>query len=134
MDLLDAFELGDDVRYVRFQAILGGYIRRKEGMYILDTLKEMHTLLKEAEIAENIVKRLSDWITKLEKSYPKADTTISKKDANALEKDVDSWKKEIRRELERKPVIAIELQSGLNPNELTKVAEQKPSEFIPSEI
>lgn len=133
MDLHTAFNIGSDSQYVRNSDLIKPYVKRKEGFWLLQSLIRMHDILEEEGIAEKSIEAISRWIAKLKKDYSEGQV-IAKEDADKLHKESDSWRAEIRRNLDAKPLVEIRLQSGLNPNELQRVAEKKPSEFIPSEI
>lgn len=96
----------------------------------LDFLQEF---LAENRIDDVHLKELSQWKEKLDSKY-EDDVKIDKDDANELVVSSQEWDAVIIKKLEEKHAMEIELQSGLNPNELLKLADKQPSEFVPEEV
>jgi len=132
MSLRDAFELGSYVEYIYRSSFVLPTVRGER--LLLHVLKEMETLLQDGNIGKRSLRSASRWMARLEKKYPKEGVKIENEDAEELAAEEKAWRSEIRSDLDKKPVLEVELQSGLNPDELGKVAEQGPSEFIPAEI
>ena len=134
MDLLAVFNLGVYTNYLRLLHVFATnpYVRKED--YVLDNLKRVHGLLEDEKLGMDVIDDVSKWINKLDKGYPEEEMRVSEQDATKLGKAVEKWRDKIRRELRDAPILRIELQSGLNPDELRKVADKLPSEFISAEI
>ena len=89
--------------------------------------------LKLENIGENIIDDILKWIDIFNKNYDDEER-IKNEDAKKLRESVNIWREEIRKELDTKPLYKIELKSGLDINEVSKLANNKPSEFIPEQI
>lgn len=136
MKLIEVLNLGCSIQYARLvrNFFLGkGCTVRGEGL-LLDALVRTRGVLEKYELASGMIDELSSLIDKLDKNYPKDDMNIKNDDSNSLGQFADKLREEVSTELGNFHVLKIELQSGLNPIELTKVAEKEPSEFISLEI
>ena len=131
MNLQSVFKLGLLCQYIRYMEYFSPRIRGERRL--LDGLTELHRFLESEEIAKGIVKEMSDWIQKLDKKYPDPAMEITKQDMSDMKEACDKWRVEILSGLDKVHVLRIELQTGLNPDELRKVADKLPSEFITSE-
>lgn len=134
MELVDVLELGTNIQYARLaeDCITGeGPYVRKEG-YVMHALKDIHRILKNEKLAGVLLEDLSHLMEKLDKDYPEEDMKIKKKDAKDLAEFCDKLRGQVERELKNIHILRVELQTGLNPNELRKVADKLPSEFISS--
>ena len=131
MDLCDVYNMGNSLQYLRLSKFSLPDVRGEN--MLLSSLRSLRFRLEKVGIAKDLVKAMSEWEERLEKNYKKKNMAVSDKDANALNADCVIWRESIREELHKIPVVRIELQSGLNPDELRKVAEKEPNEFIISE-
>ena len=132
MDILDVYELGNMIQFVRLAKHFPALVRGEA--CLLPDLRRTHSVLKSEGIGKGILDEMSSWIKKLDKNYPEEGTTMKGKDASDLTEAADKWREVLRKELSNIHVVVVEKQSGLNPNELRKIADQLPSEFISSEI
>ena len=96
---------------------------------LLTGLDFLQRFLKKNRIDSEYLKKLSKWKEKLDSEY-EHDADIDKDDAKELSASTREWDVVITKELKEKHVIEMELESGLNPNELLKLANKHPSEFI----
>lgn len=135
MQLLDVFELGYSCQFYRmFQYIEEPIVYVRGEGRLLNSVEEVHNILENEKIATDILEDISKFVDRLDKNYPKEDMKLKKADALKLVKAAERWRDKIKKELSNIPILRIELQSGLNPNELRKVAEKSPSEFIAAEV
>lgn len=128
MDLLDVYELGMILQYARLMRHFCPVVQGEN--QLLEGLRQIHDLLEREGIAKNVLGNMADWIEKLHKDYPNEKMMIEKKDALAINDAVETWKQEIKKDLLNIHVLRVELQSGLNPDELRKLADKLPSEFV----
>lgn len=132
MNLREAFELGIFIEYiVRSPALLPNV---QGDRLLLHALKNTETTLRDGGIGKRALITVPYWIEKLKKQYPEEGMRITEGDAKALRDAQMLWRDEIRGDLDRKPVIEMELQSGLNPDDLMKLAAKEPSKFISARI
>ena len=136
MKLRDVFNFGSNVQYARLIDLWflgkGPYVK-KEG-YVLTAIREAYRFIKNEKLAVDMLDAISELIDKLDKDYPEEDARIEEEDAEAVAAVFDGLRDKLREELDNLHVMTVELQSGLNPNELRKVADKSPSELISSEI
>lgn len=125
MNLVDAYAIGS---YTEYLAVLASMTKVHGEHGLIWALREVKRTLDEQKLLTSFVDEVSNWIAELEK-YPKGEF-LKPEDVKALEAASANWRSVIRKELEGIPVVKIELQSGLNPDELRKVANKSPSEFI----
>jgi|GEM_PF-5520251 len=126
MNVIDAYILGS---YTEALAIIPERLGIRGEKRLTWALKEVRDALERADLLPKTINEIDEWMKKIEK-YPKTEKRLSGQDASALEKDAETWRSEIKSELEDIRIVKVELQTGLNPDELTKVANGVPSEFI----
>ena len=132
MNLLDVFNLGSDTQYVKLAKswFSGEGPPVKKENYILHGIKDTYRFLKDEKLAVDMHNEIAQLITRLEKDYPEEDKKIEEDDATVLNDAFIRLRKKISEELKNVHILTVEMQSGLNPNELRKVADKSPSEFI----
>jgi len=100
--------------------------------HLLDGFAIIQQILEEHNMGEGCVEEINSWKKKLDK-YDDKQVEITEADAEKLSHDADNWNNQIHRDLNRKHVVEMGLQSGLNPDELLKMSDEQPSEFIQEE-
>ena len=100
---------------------------------LLDGLRQVQEFLVKNKIGEDCVEQVSQWKKGLDSKYDEQ-SRIEKDDAVKLSRDADNWSEITLEFLKNKHILETELQSGLNPNELSKLANKEPSEFIVEEV
>jgi len=135
MELEGVMDLGCDIQYMRLAEMSfgasGPYVKKKG--YLLDGLRDIHRFLEEEKLATVLLDDLSGWVKRFAKDYPKDDMMITEKDSVELAKFSDKLRKQIGSELNNIHILRVEMQAGLNPNELRKVADKSASVYISSE-
>lgn len=132
MNLTGAYVLGEEIEYLHMSDVNRPYVfsTAEKQLWVLGHLERIQRTLSGEGIAEPTLIEVSEWIKKLKEKYTDEFVVIEEADADELVKSVSLWRDKIIQGLSHKPLIEVKLQSGLNPNELRKVAEQSPSEFI----
>lgn len=135
MNLANVVRLGYNCEFFRMLQYAGEsrVIIRGEAR-LLTKLEEVHDFLENEKIATDIHEEVSKFRDQLDKNYPKEDAELKEADRLKLAMAAEKWEVTINEELGNTPILRIELQSGLNPDELRKVAEKMPSEYIASEV
>lgn len=135
MKLIDSFELGRDYEYMAHLTSIKTWVFSETGEkgYIIDMLKEMKEILESEDSLKNVVKEVSNLIDELKKDYPEPEVVIKSKDAEKVQEKISSLLRQIRDSIRRKQIVEVEKQTGLNPDELRKTADNSWSEFIPEE-
>ena len=78
--------------------------------------------------------QLNEWRDYIISTYPNEKDEMSKQDKTRFQQEANTWRGRVRNELDVTPYIRIELQSGLNPLVLKKVADREPSEFLTEDV
>lgn len=131
MDLDTAYRLGLWIQYARLSVTA---LHRVIGeRRVLWGLKLVKSDLENNNIGENALKDISKWIKKLEKEYTDESVKLKMEDARSLRDDANQWVDEVEADLRKIPIVEMQLKSGLNPDELMKLAKKEPSEFISDE-
>lgn len=132
MDLDSIYRLGLWVQRFR-EAETAPYPTVKGEGRLLDGLKQIHRILQTNRIGKDCIKEISEWEQKLNSKYDNK-SPIDKEDAVKLVEDSNKWNERLHRDLRAKHAVEMELQSGLNPDELLKLADKQPSEFIQERV
>jgi len=130
MDLQDIMFLGNFCEYLKLMKHFPQMVSVKGEGWLLDYFRNFHSILKKEKIAAHALDKISHWINKLDKEYPKEDMRLKKQDALDIRKAADKWRDIIEEDLRGIHVLRMDLQSGLNPEELRKLANKLPSELI----
>jgi len=127
----DLYKLGLWMQRFRDSAFVLPKVKGESNLvYGLQTAKGT---LEELEIGEDCTAEISEWIKRLNSNYDDK-SQIKKEDAAKLTHDSDRWNERFHRDLGRKLVLETKLESGLNPEELLKMANSQPSGFIREEV
>ena len=133
MNLERVFYLGSHIQYLRLQRSLLSSVHGET--YILGSFEEILDTLKIENINDNLIDDIIKMKDFLIKKYPEDKyTQISKEDANNLRDKILQWRQTIINELNKKLIVDVQLKSGFDLNELTKLSKHESSEFIPKEI
>ena len=130
MNLGDASRIGGHLAYLAV-ASKTAPVHGERGIHF--ALTELKRCLDNEESLKDFVDEISGWIVKLEKYRSEKKERLATDEA----KDLEEWAflrlNQMTGILDDIPVVKVELQSGLNPHELKKVADKLPSEFISEE-
>jgi len=132
MKLREAFELGLFLEYINRCPISLPNVQGDRA--ILQALRETENILRDGGIGKRALKSVSSWREELGQKYPTEGMRIKKADATGMRNHQLMWRSEIRGDLDRKPVLELELESGLDANELMRLAAQEPGKFISAGI
>lgn len=135
MELAQVFALGSYWEALKNYVVIGLGLEMGTHEALLKQMKENRALLESMGIVKGVCKSMSGWLEKMEKSFdPKSKRiTMDSGERRNLEIDYYTWTAIIAQEIAKIPLIAIETQKGLDPNELRKVSEKQPSEFFTPE-
>jgi hypothetical protein len=133
VNLEDAYRIGRQIEFLWLVDVWSPIVRgASEGEGIVYRLQDILTILNNEKIEKGIAKEIVDWKAELDKNYTELGKVISKEDAKELATVARTWLRSLSKTLMGIAVVEIKLQTGLNPVELKKVAEQIPGEFITS--
>ena len=131
MDLDSFYRLGLWIQYFR-DAEASSPLVKGEGR-LIDGLEQVNRILKNNLIGKDCVEETSQWKEKLDSKYDE-ESKIDEDDSKMIAKDANKWNEKMHRDLKRKHAVEVELLSGLNPDELSKLANKEPGEFISVEV
>lgn len=100
---------------------------------LLSGMQTAKDISVELEIGGDCTAEIYEWIKRLNSNYDD-ESRIKKEDAQKLYNDSNRWNERFHRDLRKKNVLETKLESGLNPEELLKMANSKPSGFIREEV
>lgn len=131
MDLDSIYRLGLWVQRLRDIDMVLAKVKGEAAL--LYGLGLVNDILQGNLIGNDCIYEISQWKEKLSSKYDDK-SQIDKNDAKELVRDSNRWNERLHKDLRAKHVVEMELQSGLNPDELLKLADKKSSEFIPEEV
>lgn len=131
MDLDNIYRLGLWIQ--RFRDSINVLPRVKGEGYLINGLAYINTILEKNQIGQDCLEEISRVREKLDSKYDEK-SMIDKNDAQQLFYYSTKWNERLHRDLITKHVVETELESGLNPDELFKLASKKSSEFIQGRV
>jgi hypothetical protein len=131
LNLDDVYRLGLWVQRFRDASLV--FPKAKGEGSLIYGLELVRETLEEYKIGRDCMEDLSQWKKKLDSKYDEK-SEIDKGDAKQLVLDWTAWNERLHRDLREKRVVEIELRSGLNPDELLKMSNKQPSEYIQENV
>jgi len=134
--------MGTMIECLRLQPYLQSYYRGENGIQMI--LNQLIYFFEQSESGSNIIPYIKSFMEELDKKYPESEVSningekdivrISMDDAVKISKEAEIWKVLMIEELISKKIIEMTLESGLNVDELYKLANGEPSFFFAENI
>lgn len=131
-----AYYLGtlfESLKSTEYISLLVKTRKKTEELTLLDTFRQIEDALDYFEIEGLIEDKVLYWKNKLKREY-KSDQYLKKKDSEELKKDVITLDEMLFSEFINRPILELNHKGLLNPKELLKTSEGKPSAVFDAKI
>lgn len=123
--------LGWLLRYLRSVSEEGA--RYGGERFLQGALDDIINICKEIQITPELITDIENIKRDFDDKF-EGNKKLNKEYGELLAEHARDWKNKINNELKNKKSVSVDLQSGLDTDELIKISEQKPSELIPEMI